>query len=76
MPYKALEQAKWRKAQSSDGYSPDEAAAILGTEHFSSKKIRRIIRSHDLKARKYFNRWLIAKEDLVKFIAAVEKENN
>ncbi len=74
--YKALPETKWRKAQSSEGRTPDEVALIMGSEHFSSKKVRRAIRSKELAAHKRFQRWFVTDDDLRKYIAAVEKANS
>ena len=63
----------WKAPQSKDGYSPQELVPILGSQHFSGKKIRRLIRDGQLKAKKGWGHWAIQPSDVELYIANEKK---
>lgn len=74
MPYKALARTKWASPQMREGYTPKEIVPILGTEHFSGKKIRRLLRAGTIIGKQFFKRWHVTPENLEKYVTRVEKE--
>lgn len=76
MTYKAMIRNKWPVPQMREGYTPKEIVPILGTEHFSGKKIRRLLRSNQIIGKQFFKRWHVTPENLEKYVARVEKEQS
>ena len=66
-------EAKRKPPQSQDGYSPQEVALILGSMHFSGKKVRRLIRGGQLKASKRWGHWYIDPTAVNAYVIAEKK---